>query len=275
MLWVPQKGRVRVITNVSGVGSATPGTAVVSNGTTLLTGAVVELISAASNIYDSWGLEIFVTATGLSATASEAKIDILIGGATDDILINSLICGYTVTPHGVRYFFPVHVPAGVRVAAQIRTVAVSVTARCCVWLYGGGIPPFRVARKITTYGTATNGARGVAVVPAASGGAATETQIVASTTEDHFGFHIGFQPATDTTITPAGFIALQLGVGAVTADKVGPVYLYGKDTGEVWTGPSPSMPVLHDVPSGTRLSVWSSNSGVNDAAYDSHIYALS
>lgn len=274
MLWLPQKGRVKVVTNGGIVGSATPGTGVPSNATTLLEGAVTELISAANNIQDSWGIEVFITATGLAATAAEAKLDLLIGGATDDVLIADLICGYAVTPHGYRYFFPIHVPGGVRIAARLASVRTSITSQVVVWLFGGGPPPFRVGRKVTTYGTATNGARGVAITPTASGGAASVTQIVASTTEDHFAFIPGFQPATDTTVTPAGYVNVGIGVGASTEDRIG-TWWFGKDTNEACTGPFPGFPSFHDVASGTRLTILASNSGANDAAYDAHIYAVS
>ena len=174
MLWLPQKGRVRTITNAGIVGTATPGTGVVSNATTLLDGAVVELITSGNNNQDSWGIAVDISATGLSATAAQAKMTILIGGATDDELLPDLICGYSLASGiGYHYFFPVHVPGGVRIAARIASVRTSITARCVVTLYGGCPPPWRVGRKVTTYGTAINGARGQSVTPTASGGTAS------------------------------------------------------------------------------------------------------
>lgn len=274
MLWTPKQNTVRVITNGGIVGTATPGTGVPSNATTLLEGAVTELISAANNNQDSWGIKIFVTATGLAATAAQAKLDILIGGATDDVLIADLICGYAVTPHGYHYFFPVHVPGGLRIAARLASVRTSITSQVIVELYGGGVPPFRVGRKVTTYGTAINGARGQAVTPAASGAAATVTEMVASSSADHFAFLPGFQPATDTTVTPAGYVNVGIGIGAATEQRIG-TWWFAKDTNELCSGPHSAMPAFCEVPAGTRLSLLASNSGANDAAYDGHIYAVS
>lgn len=272
-LLTPQKGRTKVITNGGIVGSATPWSAVVSNATTLLDGTIVELVSAANNNQDSWGITVSCTATGAAATAAEATLDILIGGATDDVLIESLIVGYATT--SVRtYFFPIYIPAGVRIAARLASVRVSVTSRVGVWLYGGAPPPFRIGRKVTTYGTKINNARGVAIVPTASGGAASATQIVAATTEEHFAFAPGFQPATDTTVTPTGFVNIGIGVGAATEDRIGTWWFY-KDTQEDVGGPMPNLPAFHDVPSGSRLTMLASNSGANDAAYDGLIYAVS
>lgn len=67
------------------------------------------------------GIEIIIGNTGASATASAASVDILVGGATDDILIQSLLCGYRYNQAVARYMFPIHIPAGLRIAAQAST----------------------------------------------------------------------------------------------------------------------------------------------------------
>lgn len=277
MLWLPQSGcGITVITNGGIVGSATPWTAVASNATTLLDGAVTELISAANNTRDSWGLEVLITATGAATTASEAALDLLIGGATDDVLAAALLCGYTnaASSGATRYFFPVHIPAGLRIAAQLASVRTSITARVGIWLYGGSNPPFRVGRKITTYGTQVNNARGVALTVAASGGTAGVTQMTASSTYDHFYMVPGFQPATDTSVTPAGWVNVGIGVGASTEQRIG-TWWYGKDTTENSNSMIPMFGAFCNVPAATRLSILASNSGANDAAYDGLIYAVS
>jgi len=275
VLWVPQASATRVITNGGIAGSATPWTGVASNATTLLDGAVTELISAANNTQDSWGIEIMCTGTGASATASEACLDILIGGATDDVLISTLIVGYrTLGASQASYFFPIHIPRGLRIAGRLASVRTSITSRVAVWLYGGGVPPFRVGRKVTTYGTPANNARGQAVTPTASGGAASVTQMTASSTFDHFYFLPGFQPATDTTITPSGYVNIGIGVGASTEQRIG-TWWFGKDTNENLTGPWPHFGAFVNVDAAQRLTMLASNSGTNDAAYDGLIYAVS
>ena len=279
MLWAPSSGAVRVITNGGIVGSATPWTGVPSNATTLLDGAVTELISAANNTQDSWGFEVMISGTGASATASEAALDLLIGGATDDILVSALLCGYciggnTASAGAIRYFFPVHIPAGLRIAAVLASVRTSITARVGIWLYGGTPPPFRVGRKITTYGTQANNARGQALTITASGGTAGVTEMTASTTSDHFYMIPGLDFATDTTITPGGFINLGIGVGASTEQRIG-TWWFGKDTGESMVGPIPTMGAFCNVASGQRLTLLASNSGTNDTATDGLIYAVS
>lgn len=275
MLLLPGGGSdSSVVTNGGIVGSATPGTAVVSGGSANTYGSVTELISAASNDQESYAIEVAILNTGASATAAESSLDILIGGATDDVLISSLLCGYTYNAATTSYWFPIHIPRGLRIAAQLSSARVSVSSRVIVWLYGGVTPPFRVGRKVTTYGTKINNSRGQSITPTASGGAASATQLTASTSENHFCFLPGFQPATDTTITPAGWLSVGIGVGASTEQRIGS-WWFGKDTTENVVGPIPSRPVFVDVPSGSRLTMLASNSGANDAAYDGLIYAVS
>jgi hypothetical protein len=276
MLWVPQKGAVKVITNEGIVGTITPGTGLPSNATTLLDGAVTEIISAANNTQESWGLFVSIANTGVGATVSEACADILIGGATDDVLIAALICGYARAsmPNSIQYLFPLHIPAGVRLAARLASVRTSITAQISMHLYGGGVPPWRVGRKVTTYGTQINNARGQAIVPTTSGGAASVTELSAGTSEDHFAFLPGFQPATDSTLQGSS-MSIGIGVGAATEERIG-TWRYSVTPGENIEGPWPPIPAFRDVPSGTRLTLLASNSGAaNDAAYDGLIYAVS
>lgn len=276
MLWVPQKGVVRVVTNAGIVGAVSPWTALPENASANLYGTVTEIIPAASNVQDSWGIEVAIGGTGGSASAAQASVDILIGGATDDVLISSLLCGYAHLVDTARYFFPIHIPAGVRIAARLSSgdTGISPDPYIGIWLYGGATPPFQVGRKVTTYGTKIDNSRGKAVVPAASGGAASVTEMTASSSEAHFYLLPGFQPATDTTITPAGWLSVGIGVGAATEERVGS-WWYAKDTVEHFAGPVPTMGAFVDVPAATRLSLLVSNSGANDAAYDGHIYAVS
>lgn len=274
MLFMPESGQRKIVTNGGIVGAASPWTSVTSGGTTNTYGTVTELISAANNVQDSWGIEVAIFGSGASAVASEAACDILIGGATDDVLISSLLCGYCYASGLMRYFFPIFIPQGLRIAAQISNVRTSIAHRVGVWLYGGGNPPFRVGRKVTTYGTKANNSRGQAITPTASGGAASVTQLTAASDEDHFYFLPGFQPEGDTTITPAGWTNIGVGAGASVEDRLG-TWWFSKDTTESGQGPVPTMGAERDVPAGTRLSLLASGPGANDAGYGGLIYAVS
>lgn len=274
MLWLPGSPGVKVISNHGLVGTTTPWTAVPSSATTNTYGTVTELISAANNTQNSWGIEVSVYRTGASAAARQGCIDILIGGATDDVLIPGLLCGGTYNSANRTWFFPVHVPAGVRIAAQHANVGTSISARVGIKLFGGTPPPFQVGRKVTAYGTKINNSRGQAVTPTASGGAASVTEFTASTTEDHFAFLPSFQISTDTAIAAVGVTNIGIGVGAATEERIGTWWFFA-DTQEAQSGPISPMPAWREVPAGSRLTMLASYSTTNEAAYDGIVHAIS
>ena len=274
-LWLPHDGDVVLVTNSGIVGDTNAGTSVTTGGTASTKGTAVEVISAANNVRDSWGITVLTNNYGASATASEGALDILIGGATDDVLIPNLLMGYS--PDSGRawrqWFFPLHIPAGVRLAAQAAGARTSTACRVILYLHGGSSPPFRVGRKVTTYGMGTV-PNGTAVTPAASGGAASATQMTASTSEDHFAFFPSFQVAADTTIATTTNVNIGIGVGAATEERIGTWY-FGKDANENIYGPFPCMPAFRDVPAGSRLTILASNGGANDSAQNAVIHAVS
>lgn len=274
MLAVPTKG-VRVVTNAQAVGSAANiGVQIPEGGSANTYGATTQILAAASNVVDSWAIHVAIYGAGASAAASETCVDILAGDATEALLIPGLLAGGAYGG-GVRsWWFPLSIPAGTRLSARVSTARTAITdISVAVWLYGGGPAPFRTGRKVTAYGSKANNSRGVAVTPAASGGAASATEIVASTTEDHFYLLPSYQVSTDTTITPAGNTSIGIGLGAATEERVG-TWLFPKDTNEVQIGPVPCWGAWRDVPSGTRLTLLASNSGANDAAQDALILAV-
>lgn len=276
-LLVPQVSRQRIITNNNIIGTVTPGTACPSSATTLLDGAVTELISAAANTQTSWAISIFVTNTGAAATAAEAALDILIGGATDDVLISALLCGYASAAGAgtIQYFFPIWIPEGVRIAGRFASVRTSISAQVVVMLHGGSPPFTKVGRKVTTLGVQANNARGQLLTVAANGAAASATQISASTPEDYFCVQPGFQPETDSTITPDKIVNIGVGVGAATEERMPMSWLWQTGGNESLVGPWPHWPMFQDVPAGSRLTILGSTSGAVDAAYGGLIYAVS
>lgn len=275
MLLTPTFGDTKIISNSGVAGTASPGTAV-PDGAANTYGAVTELISAANNVTDSWGITVMCTRTeAISAVAGEMAVDILIGGATDDVLISSLLFGGAFYGGMRSYFFPVHIPAGVRIAARLASADAQATEpRVVVHLFTGMSPPFQIGRKVTTYGTKINDARGLAVTPGASGAAGTPVVMTASTTEDHLYFMPGFQVSVDTTIVGATFTNIGIGVGAATEERIG-TWWFNKNASEEQSGPFPDIGVWRDVPSGTRLTMLASNGGANDTNHDGLIYAVS
>jgi hypothetical protein len=272
MLLLPPK-TTKIISNHGLVGSTTPFTAVASSATTNTYGAAVELISAANNTQDSWGIEVTVYGGGASAAATQGCLDILIGGATDDVLIPGLLIGGSYNSALHSWFFPIYIPAGVRIAAQHSNVRTSISLRVGVRLYGGSDPGFAIGSKVIAYGTKINNSRGQLITPTASGGAASVTELSASSSRDHIALIPSFQCSTDTAIAAVQVLNIGIGVGAATEERIG-TWWYAMDTQEAQSGPNPAMPAFRPVPSGTRLTMLASNSAVNESAYDGLILAV-
>jgi hypothetical protein len=279
MLWVPQKGIWRMETNVGTVGANPYGTSVTTGGAAATKGTVVQLI--ASTAFDAYWITVLATGYGLAATDSQGALDILIGAATEEVLIPNLLMGFcspTNSATGVgpkRWDFPLYIPAGSRIAAQAAGQRVSTAMRVSVFLYGGdALPPFRVGRKVTTYGMGTV-PFGTTIVPGASAAEGAWTQITASTSEDHFCFVPSFQAGTDTTLTRLMF-SYDIGIGAATETEMVQGYLFTTTDNEMMRGPENPMPGFFDAPSGSRIVARVSNSGVNDAGnYNTVIHAVS
>lgn len=266
-LWVPQKGRVLTESNLPAVGSATFGNAVTTGAASATKGTPVQLIASTS--FDTWGVEIFAEGYAASSTASPGCLDILIGASTESILIADLLmgnCGGAATQQTgpKRWFFPLYIPAGSRIAAQAAGARVSTSFDVGIQLYGGtGYPPWQVGTKVTTYGIGTV-PNGTTVTPGGSGAEGSWTQITASTTMDHFCLLPSWQ-TNDTAMTALGVINVDIGVGSATESQVGSYHYFCQAT-ESMEGPMQALPAFCAVPSGTRLAMRASSSVAVDTS---------
>jgi len=277
MLWVPKKGVLRREDNMGSVGSATPGTAVTSGATASTKGTTTQLIASTS--FDAYMLRVYAITCGLTVTASQTALDILIGAATEDLLIPNLLMGYAGSDSGSNYSgwkvweFPLYIPAGSRLSAAIASARTATAMQVGIELIGGdGYPPWRVGSKVTTYGMGTV-PDGTAITPGASGAEGSYAQLTAATSEDHFAFVPSFQITGDTTCNNRN-IQVDLGAGAATEDQIGS-WWFVTNAAEGMSGPFNSTPAYIDVPSGTRLAMRASNSGANDGGYNGVIHAVS
>jgi hypothetical protein len=266
MLGIGRDGDTTVITNLTALGTATPGTAVTTGGTSATKGTAVELISAASNNQDSYGIYIIAAAHALAATGSDGALDILIGGATDTVLIPNLLMGYCSdqTGNGVKkWFFPLHIPGGVRIAAQAAGLRTTSAVNVGVKLYGGTTPSWRYGSKVTTYGMGTV-PTGTSLTLGASGAQGAYTQVTATTSEDHICLIPSFQLSNQTTMAGRDW-HIGIGLGAAT-EELYHEWDYDGSANETVAGPWDTTPVYRSIPSGTRLTVRGSNSGVTQTA---------
>lgn len=255
------------------------GTAVTTGAISTNKGTAVELI--ASTNFDAYWVKLTAGGYGVAATASQGCFDLLIGAATESILIADMLMGHcggdTTTSADVgpkTWEFPLYIPAGSRLAAQAAGVRTALGVYITVELWGGdGYPAWPVGSRVTTYGMGTV-PRGTTITPGASGAAGSWTQITASTSYDHIALVPSFQVATDTTVNRR-HITVEMGVGAATEELISHPYFYQTGTNEFMAGAYNGLPTFCNIPASSRLVMRASNGGTNDAAYDGVIHAVS
>jgi hypothetical protein len=280
MLWVPKKGPLRIETNYgSAAVTAGFGTQVTTHATSASTkGNVAQLIAATA--FDAYYVVVQAWGYGAAATTRKCCLDIMIGAATEEVLIPDLLAGAagefgaTIGPGAKVWEFPLYIPAGSRLGARAAGTTVNNSELwVCISLYGGdGYPPWRVGEKVTTYGIGTVPAGKACPAGTGATDGNFDTQLVASTTYDHFAFVPSLQAPTDTTII-TNYRNLNFGVGsAADPTNVKPIgggnqgWCFKMDTNETMSGPYPSMPAYQDVPAGTELCARLSSNSSDDAA---------
>lgn len=272
MLWVPQRGALLYEHNFGNVGTASIGTSVTTGGAAATKGTAVQLI--ASTAFDSYLMQVTASGYGAAATTARGCLDILVGSATEEVLIANLLMGFcgalgaaSVGPKS--WLFPLYVPAGTRIAAQVAGDRTATAMRVGIQLWGGnGYPPFKVGQRVVTYGIGTVPAA-VAITPGASGAEGAFVQVTASTTEDHFCIVPSAQPPTGDTTLTASTVFLDVGQGAATEEVVSgggrePSFIFSLDGNEIAGGPHNVMPLFADISSGTRLAARMSRSSAAD-----------
>ena len=226
MLSTPICGRARLETHVSATTNetATMGISVTAHATTHTKGNYTQLI--ASTAYESFG--IFIQLAGLQTVASTNQrglVDIAIGGAGVEVdLIPNLLCGNVADmgaaagSGGACYYFPIYIPAGVRVAARCQASTtvdiINVAVRLFQFMIG---PGDWVGSRVTAYGVNTAASNGTSHTPSQNA-YATATQLIASTTNPIKYMQLGFDLLADTTGATSNYLA-RIGYGA------GPTYL--------------------------------------------------
>lgn len=278
MLHIPQKGRWLTQHNLGTVGASSVGTSATTGAAAATKGTAVELI--ASTNFDACWVEIAFEGYGGNTQASRGMADILIGAATESVLIANLMFSHAGVFHNTdgigprKYSFPLFVPAGSRIAVQGAGERTATAFRTMIKLHGGLIsPPFRVGGKVTTYGVGTVPA-GTALTPGASGAEGAWAEMVASSSYDHFYLQPGFQIATDTGWAERDYF-VDMGIGAATEEELVQSCIYWVNASEKMTGPWFNDMAFVDAPAASRLTMRASCSGTLESNYQGTIYGVS
>ncbi len=263
---------------IGAVGTASPGTSVTTGASSNTKGTAVELI--ASTARDSYWITVMAVGYGSNTVSSAGCLDILIGAATESVLIPNLLIGgaggIAAQEKGIKTWdFPLYIPSGSRIAAQAAGERTSTAFRVAVKLYGGGLgdPPWKYGTKVTTYGVSA-APSGTAITAGASGAEGNWTQITASTTEPHIAVVPSLQVAAGDGSWLARPIFVDIGIGAATEQMIAESYIWQTDNVETMCGPSPTFPTYWPIPASTRLTMRASGSGTVDG-YEGALHCVS
>jgi hypothetical protein len=253
MIHIPRKGAPRSENNAGGVGLSPYGTTVTTGASSGVKGTPATLLANTS--FDTYRIKIVtMNYSGGNGVASQCCMDLLIGAATESILIPDLLAGSSQNPGLEKVWdFPLYIPAGSRLSAQAAGDRVSTAFQVAIYLYGGdGIPTGRVGTKVVTYGVSAVPA-GTTFVPGSTGVEGAWTQVVLATSENHFAVVPSYQISGVAFQTAR--LALDVGIGAATEVEIADGYQFVSSSAEVVGGPINSEPCYCDIPSSTRLVV--------------------
>ena len=249
-----------------------------STGVSLTTGAAntkgsyAEL--AASTAYNAQGF--FVTAGKASDTATDTRIDIAIGAAaSEQIIINNLF-GSGKNDRALRYYFPIQIPAGSRIAARAQSVSATTTSRIGLTLCAKH-PNGYSKGSVTTYGANTADSGGVSVDPGAvlnTKGAYSE--IVASTTYDHDSFILAISEQNNYVRTSSSYL-FDIAVGAAGSEVVvvPDQIMFQAAGGDTFDPPVFELPFA--APAGSRIAIraQANTTDATDRTFDVILYGIS
>lgn len=221
---------------------------------------------------------ITLTINNPTAIIASRLIDIGIGPSGSEIVIIPNIL-YTSGEADIPLivYFPVRIPAGVRLAARMQTSSLSNTVTVSAILHtatwGTQVP----SQRAVDYGTTLASSRGTVVDAGATANtkSATFTTIAAATAESCRGLIVALGNSIDASRTVAHWL-IDVAVGAATAEKIVIPNYYARASinEEVRPATSPLFPV--SIPAGSRLSArcQSNNITAGDRALDVVLYSI-
>lgn len=275
-LHVPQKFGLLYESSFT-AGDATFGTSVTTGATSSSKGSVTQLI--ASTGFDAFFVVVTCSEIHAANTASATCVDIYADDT--EIIIPDLLAGGAGTASGLQaafktWWFPLYVKSGTKISAAAASDRTSTAMRVLVELYGGtSFPPCRVAQKVTTYGIGTLPS-GTTITPGTGGAEGSWTQITSSTSADHWGVVPSLQMATGDAAWHNRTMNADIGIGAASSEEqIGEGYWWHVSAGENFNGALNPMPLIQDIPSGTRLAMRVSNNGPDIGDLEGALHCLS
>ena len=241
---------MKTITEATGLGTTSRGIVVTANASANTKGSATQLI--ASTAYEGAGVWLSMQS---NTSAAVIFLDLMIGAATESVLVPNIVMARTNQIHQSAVFIPVRIPKGSRISAKTQS---SVGGALC-YVLAQVVPtsptfPSPYGRA-TAYGLTTASTTMVDVDAGASAdtkGAFTE--IVASTTNPIHSLIVGVCPGSDVTTAALCYFMLDIAVGAATETVVIPNISLFRETASDQPKPTHHGPYPVSIPAGSRIS---------------------
>jgi hypothetical protein len=262
------------LASVGFVPGTSAGTVVTAGGTAHALGAYVPLSAATPCAASGITLTINMPTT----LVGTYLINVGVGASgSEQIIIPNLLVSSGILDIPVVVHFPIKIPAGVRLAAQMRcsTAASTVTIAAVLHTAATGAPVG--LQRAVAYGAVTATSRGTLIDAGATANTkpSTWTTLIATTTESCRGLIIGLGNSIDISRGTAHWL-IDVGIGAAASERalVGDYYARASVNETVLPGLSPVFPV--SIPAGSRISArcQSNNITSGDRALDIVAYGL-
>jgi hypothetical protein len=218
--------------------------------------------------------------TAQSTTDTAALIDILVdpaGGTTWEACIDDLVCGFQAAMAATLgynhfYHFPIWIPSGTSLGAQVRCATGSVSFRVGVWAYGNPSRPdlWWCGSKVESLGITAASSKGTDITPGSSTATFSWTN-VGATTSGRYGAIQFAQNGSDNNSTAIGYHA-QIGVGSARVPGT-PTFVWYNGTTEASVRHGHRGPIWCDIPEGTQLQVGACASGTAEV-HDVALYGV-
>lgn len=218
-LMLPKQRGLRREANASGRLTGTYGTLLTASATIHTLGTKVELFASTS--FDTHWVDIYVHNSAITNSATDQLMNIYVGADTQEqLLVPNLQTGWarqiSGTDFGRTYSFPLHIPAGSRITADLQALIASDTISVWMVLFGGDPIPHWTGTRVETIGAVTSVSRGSLVsVGTTAEGALTRlgASDAAATLAHDWGFVHVATGSTDSS-SPATQDDIDLGTSA-------------------------------------------------------------
>jgi hypothetical protein len=249
------------------------GVTLTASGTPHALGTKVDLF--ASTAHDASLVRIHVQGSTVNNTQTDQLMNVYVGAASaEQVLIPNLITGWSnvMTTNqviGRTYEFPLFIPAGTRVSADIQALIASDTVEVLMELFGGGEPLGWCGKGVECLGAVTASSQGTSVTPGTTS-EGTFTDIGTTAREWRWIVPMPQGSLTDTVMA-GNWVAVDVGVG-------GAIY-QGLEEFHFATSTNEGIQNVHGgrwcrIPSGTALQLRAQNSGSTAEPLDCCIYGV-